>query len=77
MLCGCLVKSLSNQVPPKVGRQGTLLVSCTMSILPSSDCVFAVVILVGNKTDLAEDRAVSQEEGLEYATRHAAIPVCL
>lgn len=29
-----------------------------------------VVILVGNKTDLAEDRVISAEEGQEYATRN-------
>jgi len=27
------------------------------------------VVLVGNKTDLAEDRVISEEEGQEYATR--------
>lgn len=31
----------------------------------------AVVILVGNKTDLAEDRVISEEEGQEYASRYA------
>lgn len=30
----------------------------------------AVVMLVGNKTDLAEDRVVSEEEGQEYAERY-------
>ncbi|DBA84687.1 hypothetical protein WJX77_003228 [Trebouxia sp. C0004] len=29
-----------------------------------------VVILVGNKTDLAEDRVISEEEGQEHATRN-------
>ena len=29
----------------------------------------AVVVLVGNKTDLAEDRVVSEAEGQEYADR--------
>lgn len=29
-----------------------------------------VVVLVGNKTDLAEDRVISEEEGQEYATRN-------
>lgn len=29
-----------------------------------------VVVLVGNKTDLAEDRVITEEEGQEYATRN-------
>lgn len=29
-----------------------------------------VVVLVGNKTDLAEDRVISEEEGQDYATRN-------
>ncbi len=29
----------------------------------------AVVVLVGNKTDLEEHRVISEEEGREYATR--------
>jgi len=31
----------------------------------------AVIILVGNKTDLAEQREVSAEEGQEYAAQCA------
>ena len=32
------------------------------------------MVLVGNKTDLAEDRVISEEEGQEYATR--LVPAC-
>lgn len=40
---------------------------------PQGSCsqvpAIAVVVLVGNKTDLAEDRVISEEEGQDYATR--------
>ena len=39
-----------------------------------SASVRAVIILVGNKTDLAELREVSEEEGQEYASQCA--PSC-
>ena len=40
---------------------------------PTDGCsqirAITVVVLVGNKTDLAEDRVITEEEGQEYATR--------
>ena len=33
----------------------------------------AVVVLVGNKTDLAEDRAISEAEGQEYASSQSML----
>ena len=45
---------------------------CLFARAPILDCLelaaLAVVVLVGNKTDLAEDRLISEEEGQEYAT---------
>ena len=43
----------------------------TVKVMVTFD-LHAVVVLVGNKTDLAEDRVVSEAEGQEYADRCSA-----
>ena len=37
--------------------------------------MYAVVVLVGNKTDLAEDRVVSEAEGQEFASSQGMLYV--
>ena len=46
--------------------------ACAASVLwcvKHENCACAVIILVGNKTDLAELRELSAEEGQEYAAQ--------
>lgn len=43
--------------------------SAPCGLLPGSLSFDAVIVLVGNKTDLVEDREVSEAEGKELADR--------
>jgi len=50
-------------------------IGCTVLLLHFAGCVmlYAVMVLVGNKTDLAEERQVTEEEARAFADRFGTL----